>query len=107
MGQGRRSGERVPPHPGAGGQPVSVLTDLIIRARALLFRSREETELEDEVRFHIDRDVHERVRRGEVPDKARREALIAFGGVERYKERVRDARGTRPLEELAADIRYA
>ena len=86
---------------------MSVLTDLIIRARALLFRSREETELEDEVRFHIDRDVHERVRRGEVPDKARREALIAFGGVERYKERVRDARGTRPLEELAADIRYA
>lgn len=86
---------------------MSALTDLLIRARALLFRNREEAEMEEEVRFHLDREVQERVRRGEAPGEATRAALLSFGGVERYKEHVRDARGTRPLEELAADIRYA
>jgi hypothetical protein len=86
---------------------MSALTDLLIRARALLFRNREEAEMEEEVRFHLDREVQERVRRGEAPSEATRAARLAFGGVERYKEHVRDARGTRPLEELAADIRYA
>ena len=86
---------------------MSILSDLIVRARALFFRDREESEMDEEVRFHVDRDVQERVRRGEAPDVARREAMVAFGGLERYKEQVRDARGTRPLENLAADNSYA
>src|SRR6186997_1770877 len=86
---------------------MSSLADFIVRARALLFRGREESEMDEELRFHIERDAQERVRRGESPEAARREATLAFGGVERYKEQVRDARGTRPFEELAADIRYA
>ena len=86
---------------------MSALTDFLIRIRALLFRGREESEMNEELRFHIDRDVQERVRRGESPEAARRDAALAFGGVEHYKEQVRDARGTRPFEELGADIRYA
>lgn len=86
---------------------MSALSDLVLRVRALLFRNREENEMDEEVRFHIDREVQERTRRGERPDAARRGALVAFGGVERYKENVRDARGTRPLEELVSDVRYA
>jgi predicted permease len=86
---------------------MSVFSDLVIRARALFLRGREERDMDDEVRFHVDRDVEERVRRGQSPDAARREALLAFGGVERYRELTRDARGTRPLEDLWSDIRYA
>ena len=86
---------------------MSAFADFIVRARALLFRGREESEMDEELRFHIERDAQERVRRGESPAAARREATLAFGGVERYKEHVRDARGTRPFEELTADIRYA
>jgi predicted permease len=86
---------------------VSLFSDFIVRVRALLFRHTENRDLDDEVRFHIERDVQERVRHGQPADAARRDALIAFGGVERYKEQVRDARGTRPLEELGSDIRYA
>ncbi len=41
------------------------------------------------------------------PAEARRAALIAFGGVERTKERVRDARWTRGIEDLVADLRHA
>ena len=56
--------------------------------------------MDEELRFHIERETQERIRRGEDPEAARRDATLAFGGVERYKEQVRDARGTRPLEDL-------
>ena len=86
---------------------MSLLSDLLLRARALFFSRREDLEMDDEVRFHLERDTEERIRKGEAPAAARRDALLAFGGVEQYKEQARDARGTRPLEELGADIRYA
>lgn len=86
---------------------MSLLSDLLLRARALFFRRREDLEMDDEVRFHLERDAEARIRNGQAPEAARRDALLAFGGVERYKEQARDARGTRPLEELGADIRYA
>ena len=86
---------------------MSFFSDFMIRIRSLFFRNREDRDMDDEVRFHIDREIQERVRQGQAPDVARREAFVAFGGVERYKDEVREARGTRPLEELAADIRYA
>jgi predicted permease len=86
---------------------MSFLSDLTERLRALLFPGRAERELADELRFHVERETAERIRNGAAPETARREALLAFGGVEQYKEAVRDARGTRPLEDLASDIRYA
>ena len=86
---------------------MSLLSDILVRVRAVVFRGAEDREMDDEVRFHIDRETQERVRRGQAPEVARREAFVAFGGVERYKDEVREARGTRPLEELGSDIRYA
>lgn len=86
---------------------MTAWSDFLVRARALFRRHREELETDEELRFHLERDVQERVRNGETPETARRSALLAFGGVEHYKEQIRDARGTRPLEELGADIRYA
>jgi predicted permease len=85
---------------------MSLWSDLSERTRALLGRSRDR-ELDDELRFHLEREVEERIRRGADPAAARRGALLAFGGVEQIKEEVRDASGVRPLEDLLADIRYA
>lgn len=81
--------------------------DLRERVRALLFRSREESELAEELAFHLELEVEKNIREGLAPEEARRRALLIFGGVERHKEAVRDARGLRWLEELAADLRYA
>jgi predicted permease len=86
---------------------MSVLSDLTVRLRAIFDRGGEENEMAEEVQFHVDREVQERVRRGEDPERARREATLRFGSVENHKESIRDARGTRPLEELSSDIRYA
>lgn len=84
---------------------MNLITDLVERAKALVFRTRVERELEEELRDHIARDVEARMRAGSAD--ARREALATFGGVERVREEVREARGTLPLEELVADTRYA
>ena len=40
-------------------------------------------------------------------DEARRQARIALGGVEQAKERYRERRGTRWLDELMQDLRFA
>lgn len=77
------------------------------RLRSLGRRGREEAELDEEVRFHLEQETAKLLRQGWAPDEARREAYRRFGGVERMKERTRDARGTRWLEDAVRDLRYA
>ncbi len=76
------------------------------RLRSLVFRGTAESELDEELRLHVEREIEERIRRGMTPEAARREALLAFGGVEELKESCRDSRGWRLLEELRQDLRY-
>jgi putative ABC transport system permease protein len=77
------------------------------RLRALLLRGRLEAELDEEIRFHLDKEIERNVARGLTPAEARRAALLAFGGIERAKEEVRDARGAHLLGEMWQDARYA
>ena len=63
--------------------------------------------LEAELAFHVERETEENIGRGMPLLEARRRARIAFGGVERVKEESREARGTRFLESLVQDVRYA
>lgn len=86
---------------------MSWLTDLRERARALLFSRRRDREMAEEMEFHIEREVEERVRRGADPRVARQAARAALGSVEAVKEAVRDASGVRPFQDLVADFRYA
>jgi predicted permease len=74
--------------------------------RSLVFKSRSERELDDELSFHIEMATARNVRLGMEPALARTEALRAFGGVEKTKEQCREARGGRWLEELGRDVRY-
>jgi predicted permease len=74
--------------------------------RALLRRSQAERELDEELRYHIERQTEQNVRLGMNPEEALSTALKNFGGVEQAKERSRDARGVRWLEDLWQDLRY-
>jgi putative ABC transport system permease protein len=76
------------------------------RLRALFFRSKVEEELDEEVRFHLEREIEQNIARGMRPEEARVAALRSFGGVERVKEESRDERGVRFLEEVWQDLRY-
>ncbi|HSQ29897.1 MAG TPA: ABC transporter permease [Gemmatimonadaceae bacterium] len=75
--------------------------------RGLFLRRRAESELEKEMRLHLDLEIENNVRLGMSPDAARRAALVAFGGVESAKEGVRDERPLRWLEHAAGDVRFA
>jgi len=65
-----------------------------------------ERELNDEVRLHLEMETGKNIRAGMDPAHARRKAMIDFGGEERFKEQTREARSTRPLEDLFMDLRY-
>jgi predicted permease len=84
-----------------------MLNDLLIRLRALFRREAVEGELDDELRFHFDQQVEKFVRSGMPLEEARRRARLIFGGQEKIKEDCRDERGTRWLEEVWQDVRYA
>ncbi len=77
------------------------------RLRALIFRARQETELDEELRFHLDQETELLLEAGLDPQEARRQARLRFGGVERFKEEVREARGTGVIDCLMLDTRYA
>jgi hypothetical protein len=58
------------------------------------------------MRFHVEMEAERLVReQGLDPAEARRQAHVAFGGLEKYKEAGRDMRGTRWLDSFSLDAR--
>src|SRR5258705_2652643 len=83
-----------------------MLSKMKTRLRALLQRNRMEHELDDEVRFHLEKEIEQNIARGMSEDEARIAALRSFGGVEQVKEQSRDTSGVRLIEEIWQDLRY-
>jgi predicted permease len=79
----------------------------MIWLRRVFSRRRLERDLDRELAFHVDRLVEDLVASGVPVEDARRRAALRFGGVDVVKEAARDVRGTRWLENLARDARYA
>ncbi|MGH9752494.1 MAG: ADOP family duplicated permease [Blastocatellia bacterium] len=77
-----------------------------LRLRSIFRRSRIERELDEEFRYHIDRQIEELIAKGMTPEEARNTALRDMGGVERRKEECRDMRRVRWVEDLMQDLRY-
>src|SRR5688572_25283105 len=84
-----------------------MLSKLKTRLRALLRKSKMERELDEELRYHIEQQTEQNIRLGIDPEEAHHKARKAFGGVEQAKERSRDARGMRWIEDLWQDLRYS
>jgi predicted permease len=79
----------------------------LLRSLRTLFKiKRTEREMDRELRFHLEMEAEENVRRGMAPDEARLAAMRSFGGVERFKEECRDVKRNRPLETLWQDTRF-
>ncbi|HKQ74025.1 MAG TPA: ABC transporter permease [Blastocatellia bacterium] len=77
-----------------------------LRLRSLFRRSQVEHELDEEIRYHIERQIEEHVAKGMTEEEARYAALRAIGGVEQRKEECRDMRQMRWIEELMHDASY-
>ncbi len=85
---------------------MRLLADARERFRALFFRDRENRELEEELRFHIDMQIDKNIAHGMNPREARRQAHLRLGGLTPVREATRDARGVRWLDALIQDVRY-
>ena len=61
--------------------------------------------MNDEMRLHIEMEAERLQSKGLDPDEARRQAHVRFGGVEKFKEEGRDARGFGWIDSLSLDAR--
>src|SRR5690349_23923831 len=77
-----------------------------IRSFFTLFR-RSNRALDEEMQFHLQKQVEANLARGMSPDEARRQALIAFGGVQQTRENVSEVRWMHFAEVLLQDARFA
>ncbi len=68
---------------------------------------RGDDDLRDEMQAHLEMEIAEHIRRGMAPDAARRQALMASGGLTQAVEAVRDQRGLPWIESIGADVKYA
>jgi len=76
------------------------------RFRNLFRKDAVERDTDQEMRFHLERQVAAHTAAGMSPEEARRSALLEFGGLEQFKEECREARGVNYVESLLADLRY-
>jgi len=75
--------------------------------RALLFPRRVERELDDEMKFHLEMQAEQIVRRGMTKEDARLAARRSFGSRTRHMEHARDVRYLSWVEEFLRDLAYA
>jgi putative ABC transport system permease protein len=73
---------------------------------AILGRTRMETEMDAELRLHIEAFAEDLVSSGVAREEALRRARIEFGGIEQTKEECRDARRANLMQNLVQDLRY-
>jgi hypothetical protein len=74
--------------------------------RSFFRRGREEKQLDEELQFHLDRQISQNLAAGMSPEEARYAAMRLFGGVQQVKEECREARGVTFLETLVQDVRF-
>jgi predicted permease len=85
---------------------LSWLHGVAARMRLLIGRRAAEARMEEEIALHIEMETDRlRRERGLSLEEARRQALIAFGGIERHKEELREGRGLTWLAGLSLDLR--
>jgi putative ABC transport system permease protein len=73
-----------------------------------LFRKRAlEAQLDTELRFHIEKLTNDYMAEGMAPEKARRQAVLEFGGREQIKEELRDVYRVRIIESAVANLKSA
>lgn len=64
-----------------------------------------DAQLDSELHFHIDELINEKIAAGFLPDEARRQAILEFGGREQLKEELRDVHRIAVLENIAANLK--
>src|SRR5437867_9162366 len=77
------------------------------RLRALFRKNTLEDEMDEELRFHFEKQIEDNIRAGMSPQEARYAALRAFGNTTLVREMAREIWTWESLERLGQDLRYA
>src|SRR5436305_12913593 len=85
---------------------MSLLSGLRVRLRALARPSTADSDLADEIRFHVELETEKNIELGMSASEARRIAMAQFGGIERTREDHRDVRRVQWLSDIAMDVRF-
>ena len=83
-----------------------MLSDLHYRIRALLHRDRMETDLQEELQDHVEREAEKHRAAGMAADEAMRLAKMTLGGIDQVRQQTREARGLQWMEDVLQDLRY-
>ena len=83
------------------------LRGALARVTGLATGHSRDAELREELEAHLEMATAENIRRGMAPDEARRQALLASGGLTVASEAVRAQRTIPWLESIVADVKYA
>ena len=70
-------------------------------------RKQQENDVNDEMRFHLEKQIEQNISAGMSPNEARRQALIAFGGIQQTRESLLEVHRSQVLEAFVQDWRYA
>jgi predicted permease len=84
-----------------------MVRQFLARCSALWAWRRKESELDEEIRFHLAEEAEERVTDGVAPDQADAAARRDFGNVVLVREATREVWGWGVAERLIQDFRYA
>ncbi len=84
----------------------AALHSAVLRFRRLATRGHFELDLDEEMRFHFESALAQRIAQGMTPAAAREQTLKEFGSMALYKDEVRDARGITITDDLWRDLRF-
>jgi macrolide transport system ATP-binding/permease protein len=83
------------------------IADIVrLRIRSLISRTSVDQELDDELHYHLDRQIEEYAAAGMSLAEARRAALRSISGLQQHKEECRDMRGFNLLDNLRKDLGF-
>src|SRR6516162_10920390 len=85
---------------------MRALDKVYLCLRSLFARHSIESELDEELRFHLDQLVEEEIAAGVPPGEARRSALRTMGGVSQLQEECRDMRRLNLFDDFKKDLQY-
>src|ERR1700737_520993 len=85
---------------------MEFLRTMMMRLASLSRRGKLESDLDAELKSHLEMAIELNLARGMSAEQARREALLNFGGLEQTKELYRERRGLPIFENALQDLRF-
>jgi putative ABC transport system permease protein len=83
------------------------LTQFRLALRSVFLRKRVDQELDEELQYHLERQIREELNAGLTPEGARYAASRAMGGITKSKEECRDMRRVNFIDDFLRDLGYA